>query len=110
MKSYFNSLGVFFKEFLIDDAVNRYLFPLTLVWFVADYLIWHIYLSSPDIVVAIKIGIYPVKLLLVVLVINSFLAISSYKKEKEITYLLLIGNLLSVALVLILEIYYLLHQ
>ncbi|MFA6963901.1 MAG: hypothetical protein WC227_04310 [Patescibacteria group bacterium] len=110
MKKYITTLGPFLKEFLVDDIVNRYLFSISLIWSFVDYLIWHFLLSSPDIFVYIRIGVYPIKLLFIILILNTVLAFSSFKREREIGYLLFIGNILAVALVMILEIYYLSHQ
>ncbi len=110
MKNYITTLGQFLKEFLVDDIANRYLFPAFILWFFVDYLIWHFLLSSPDIFVYVRIGVYPIKLLFIILLINTTLAVSSYKREREIGYLLFIGNILAAALVMILEIYYLIHK
>lgn len=82
---------------------------LTVVFFLADYLIWHIFLSGPEVYVYLRIGIYPIKLLAIILLVNTVLAIASHDKEKEIGYFLFISNIIVSILVSILEIYYLIN-
>lgn len=107
MQNYFKTNYDFLKSALYDDVIDRSLFLLTVGLFILDYFIWSRYLSSPDIYVYLRVNIYPIKLLAVILAVNTFLAIVSHNKEKEIGYFLFISNIIVGALVLILEIFYL---
>lgn len=107
MKNYFLTTFTLIKQALLDDIVNRYLFALTFALSLIDWIIWRSFLTSPDLYVFIKIGYYPVKLLAFLLIINGSLAVFSYVKEKEISYLLWMGSLFLSVLVFALEIFYL---
>jgi len=106
MKTQITQLLPYLKKVLFDDLMVRYLFLTTLVISLFDYFAWHSYLSGPDLMVYVRIGIYPVELLAVVLVINTLLAITSYNREEELAHLLFIGNVICAFLVLILELFY----
>jgi hypothetical protein len=95
------------KESIYDDKVDRFLLLIGASLGFLDWYIWHRYLETPDIYVYTKLSIYPVRLLAVIILINLLLAISSYQKEKEISYLLFVGIIIAEILVLALEIYYL---
>lgn len=107
MENYLKTNYQFLKAALWDDTIDRVLFFLTVGFFFLDYFIWSRYLSSPDIYVYLRINIYPIKLLAIILGVNTFLAIFAHTKEKEIGYFLLISNIIVSVLVLILEIFYL---
>ncbi len=96
----------YLKKVLYDDILDRYLFLATMILSLSDYLVWHKYLSSPDLMVYVRIGIYPVELLAVVITINTLLAITSYNREEELAHLLFIGNVICAFLVVILELFY----
>jgi hypothetical protein len=96
----------YLKKVLYDDILDRYLFAATIVLSLFDYIAWHNYLSSPDLMVYVRIGIYPVELLAVIITINTLLAITSYNREEELAHLLFIGNIICAFLVLILELFY----
>ncbi len=110
MENYLKTNYQFFKSALWDDVIDRTLFLLTCGLFILDYWLWSKYLSSPDIYVYLRVNIYPIKLLAIILVINTFLAIIAHTKEKEIGYFLLISNIIVSVLVLILEIFYLANK
>ena len=110
MKNYAQTFITLLKELVLHDLVGRYLFWISVVLGLADYLVWHFLLSSPDVYVYIRIAIYPVHYLALVLIINTFLAISAFEKEKEISYLFLIGNVIVSVLILIMEFFYLFAQ
>ncbi|MDO8444250.1 MAG: hypothetical protein Q7S80_01975 [bacterium] len=107
MENYFKTNWQFLKAALWDDSIDRVLFLLAVVLFLLDYWLWSKYLSSPDIYVYLRVNIYPIKLLAIMLFVNTFLAIIAHPKEKEIGYFLFISNIVLSVLVLILEIFYL---
>ena len=109
MKNYIKTNYLLLHQALFEDITDRVLFLLTIVLFATDYIIWHMFLSSPDLYVYLRIGIYPIKMLAIVLTVNTILAIASFDKEKEIGYFLFISNIILSVLVLILEIYYLVN-
>jgi|GEM_PF-901002 len=107
---YMQTIKQFFtllKNTLYDDIVDRYLFILTLALFFLDYLIWHFAFPGRQIFILLKANLYPVKLLLVILIINTFLAIAAHNREKEVGYLLFMSSVFCSLLILILEFYYL---
>lgn len=110
MQNYIKLNYRFLRSALYDDVIDRALFQFTVLFFVVDYFIWSKYLSSPDIYVYLRFNVYPIKLLGLVLIINTALAISAHSKEKEIGYFLFISNILMGILVLSLEIFYLLNR
>lgn len=107
MKQYLISFGNIIKASVWQDLIDRYLLFVAVILFLADWLIWRTKLASPDVYVYLGFGVYPIKFLAAVFFINCVLAISSYNKEKEISYLLLIGNIIVGILILALEIFYL---
>lgn len=108
----FSKLYMLLKESVVDDIVDRYLVLAALFLSLANWFIWHRFLDHPDNYIYTKFSIYPVQLLAIILTINTVLAVFSYSKEKEISYLLLTGNIIAVILVFALEIFYLslMHQ
>ncbi|PIS07484.1 hypothetical protein COT78_03365 [Candidatus Berkelbacteria bacterium CG10_big_fil_rev_8_21_14_0_10_43_13] len=109
MQNYFKTNYQLLKSALWDDITDRTLFILTLILFVIDYFIWSRQLSSPDLYVYLRVNIYPIKLLAIMVAINTFLAVVAHDKEKEIGYFLFLSSFLLTSLVLILEIFYLLN-
>jgi len=106
MKTQITQLFPYLKKVLFDDLLIRYLFLATIIISLFDYIAWRKYLSSPDLMVYVRIGIYPVELLAVIVAINTLLAITSYNREEELAHLLFIGNIICAFLVLILELFY----
>jgi hypothetical protein len=82
----------------------------TAVVVVADELIWKSILVNRDLFIYEHLGIYPMRYLVVVLLINTSLGLFSYEKEKEISYLLLSANIVVSLLIFVLEIFYLSHS
>jgi len=95
-----------YRDFFIDK-LSRRLFFGSLVFALFDYIIWARYLNSPDVFIYLRLKIYPVQYMALILVINTILAIVSFKREKEISYLLLMANLIVGFLTLALEFFYL---
>jgi hypothetical protein len=90
----------------VFDKYTYLLLLLTVVLCFADYWIWKIFFVNRDFLVYQRIGIGPFRYLIIVVAINTFLAIFSYFKEKEIAYLFLSANILCGLLILALEIIY----
>lgn len=107
MRNYFADGWSVFKRALFSDYINLYLFSATIILFMADYLIWKFGLGNRDIYITVLNGLYPVKYLAVILILNTPLAIFSYDKEKEMSYLLFSANIFIALLVLVLELFYL---
>lgn len=106
MENYLKTNYQILRSALWDDIIDRSLFFGTAVLFFIAYIIWSLDLKSPDIFIYLRVNIYPVKLLAIILTVNSFLAIVSHDKEKEIGYFLFISNILLCVLAIILEIFY----
>lgn len=109
MKNYITSSYHFLKSVLIDDLLDRYLLVSTFFIFLIDYLVWHFYLAKDNLFVFLRIDIYPVKYLFVIIIVNIILMISAHDNEKEVGYLLLLGNIVASILIFILELFYLTH-
>jgi hypothetical protein len=77
---------------------------------IVDLALWYTVLVNRDVAVYLKFSIYPVKLLGIMLVLNTALALFSYFKEKEISYLLFMANIILVVFTLVLEIFYLFNS
>lgn len=107
MKQYLVSLANIIKASVWQDVINRYLILASVIFFLVDWLIWRAKLATPDMYVYLGFGVYPIKFLAAILFLNTVLAVFSYNKEKEISYLLLIGNVIAGTLILALEIFYL---
>ncbi|MCL5411066.1 MAG: hypothetical protein M1324_04485 [Patescibacteria group bacterium] len=110
MRNYFSDGWVTIKKALFDDKVNFYLFAGTIAVVVTDALIWRGILTKRDLFIYEHLGIYPLRYLMIVLLINTTLALFSYDKEKEISYLLLSASVVVSLLVFVLEIFYLSHS
>lgn len=109
MKQHITNSYSFLKDALFDDVLDRYLLFSSIFLFLLDYFIWQRFLVGESIYVLLRISIYPIKYLAIIMVLNTFLAISAHEKEKEVGYLLLIGNIIVGVLIFILEIFYLTH-
>lgn len=110
MRNYFGDGWNAIKKVLIDDSVNLYLFLGSLIILAINYTVWTFVLSKRELFVYENLGIYPLRYLVIVLVLNTTLALFSYDKEKEISYLLLAANIGVSCLVFVLEIFYLFNS
>jgi hypothetical protein len=110
MKNYVLSTFQLIKKAFFGDLVNRYLFLSSLLLFLFDYLIWKSRLENQAIAVFSLNGLYPIKFIAIIIVINTFLAASSYEKEKEMSYLLVSASILVALLIFVLEIFYLINM
>jgi hypothetical protein len=110
VKNYFSDGWMAIKRALIDDKVNFYLFSATVASFLTNFLIWRSTLLQRQIYIYDYLGVYPMRYLVIVLLINTTLALFSYDKEKEISYLLMAANIAVSLLMFVLEIFYLLHS
>lgn len=97
------------KEALWEDRVDRYLFLLSLLLFTISFTLWHFLIAPRNLMIYSRFNIYPLRLLSIILILNTLLAVFSVRKEKEISYLLFIANCICAFLVVVLEIFYLLN-
>ena len=97
----------YLKEVMVDDHINRWLFVGIVLLVIPIYLIWSKYLVDYQVGVFLKIGVFPLKYLFIILILNTVLAVFSYRKEKEIAYLLMMGSLAITIFIFILEVFYL---
>lgn len=107
MKNYFSDGWAAIKKALFDDRVNFYLISASAVLFLTNFLIWRGVISKRYLSIYEHLGIYPLRYLVIVLLLNTTLALFSYDKEKEISYLLLSANIAVSLLIFVLEIFYL---
>ena len=110
MRQYITNSYSFLKGALYDDMIDRYLLLVSVLLVVIDYTIWQAFFTGEAIYVLLRISIYPIKYLAIILVLNTFLSVVAHEKDKEVGYLLLIGNIIVGILILILEIFYLVHM
>jgi ABC-type transport system involved in multi-copper enzyme maturation permease subunit len=101
------NLFSYLKTVFVYDAVNRILLVLIFLFSAAIYLIWSNYIVGNGINVFMKVQVNPIKFLFFVIIVNLLLSAFSYQKEKEISYLLMIGSIIVTILVFALEIFYL---
>lgn len=101
MQDFKGSIKPFFT-----DRLNLYLLGGAILFFGADLLIWSLKLRYESIYIQSISGVYPIRFLVIILSINSLLAIFSSNKEKEISYLLLGANIFLTALIFVLEMFY----
>ena len=94
---------------IISDRLNLYFVSALGIFFVADYLIWSLRLRYEDIYVFSINGVYPIRFLGIIVLINTILAFFSYDKEKEISYLLLGASIFVSILIFVLELFYLIN-
>ena len=104
MKNYISTL----KSIIRDRTILWFIVPLG-IFFVADYLIWTLRLRFEDIYVFSINGVYPIRFLGIIVLINTILAFFSYDKEKEISYLLLGASIFVSVLIFVLEAFYLIN-
>ena len=106
MKNYFKSTSSLIAKMIIVDPTSRYLFWSSVALSIVDYVIWKLALMGPDVFVYTRLTVYPIQYLAVIFVINTFLGLVAYEKEKEITTLLFIGYLIVGGLTLAMELFY----
>lgn len=106
MKSYLQKTYIYIKTACFLDRLNLIFLCSLFVVLLLDYLIWRIKLTDRDVFIFTLNGVYPIKYLFLICLINVFLAIFSFNKEKEIGYLLYSASFFMAALVLILEFFY----
>lgn len=99
-----------FKRLFLGDRISIWLTGSMVGLVTADYLIWKRALDNPDIYIYLRIGIYPIKFLAIIVLLNTALAIFSFGKEKEIDYLLMSANVFIALLIMVLEIFYIMHK
>lgn len=102
MKNYITT----FKSF-ITDKMNLWFIASLVIFSLADYLIWSMRLRFEDVYVFSINGVYPIRFLGIIVLINVVLAFFSYDKEKEISYLLLGATIFISILIFVLEVFYL---
>lgn len=107
MSNYISKTYSFLKEALYSDVIDRSLLIVSILLFLLDWGIWHFYLSDPTLNVYLKLTIYPMAYLAIVFGINLILAVTAHEKDREIGYLLLIGNIICTLLIFALEVFYL---
>lgn len=110
MRNYFKDGFDAIRKALFEDYINLYLLSGVIFLSLVDVLIWKFVLSIRDIYIFYGMGIYPIRYLMIILIINTVLALFSYDKEKEISYLLLSANVMATVLIFILEIFYLFNS
>jgi len=110
MKLKIQNFFIYLKAAIFDDRVDMALFFGSLIIGIVDYFIWKKYLDSPDVYIFVKSNVYPMKFLAIIFCVNTVLAIFAHDKEKEIGYLVFIGNVIVAALILVLEIFYLTNK
>jgi hypothetical protein len=108
MKRNITNLSIFVKQALIDDLLDRYLLLASLSLFLLDMYIWRAFLYREN-VIFLKINIYPVDYLAIVVIVNTILSVAAHDNEKEVGYLLLMGNIIVGLLIFALEIFYLMN-
>jgi hypothetical protein len=104
MKNIFQTL-----KSVYADRLNIILFSAIIIVFVADFFIWRLRLRYEDIYIFTLNGVYPIRFLGIILLVNTFVSIFSYEKEKEISYLLFSASLFISILILVLEMFYLIN-
>ena len=102
MKNYYK----LFKKATFGDSINLYLLSGNILILLIDYFLWRIRLVDRDLFIQTLSGLYPMKYLSIVFIINIFLALFSYEKEREISYLLFAANIFIGILIFVLEIFY----
>lgn len=102
MKNYITT----FKKF-ITDRINLYFIAALVFFSVSDYLIWTLQLRYEDLYVFSINGVYPIRFLGIIVLINTILAFCSYDKEREISYLLIGASIFVSILIFVLEVFYL---
>ena len=110
MKLKIQNFFLFLKDAILDDKIDMALFIFSVLIAVTDYIVWKAKLDSPDMYIFLKFNVYPMEFLAIIFSVNTILAIVAHKREKEIGYLLFIGNVIVAALILVLEIFYLANR
>jgi len=110
VKNYFADGFGAIKKALFDDHVNLCLVSGTIILVLTDTIIWKYILAKRELFLYERLGIYPLRYLVIVLLINTTLGLFSYDKEKEISYLLLSASIGVSTLIFILEIFYLINS
>jgi hypothetical protein len=105
IKSFFKLL----KNAFVFDHIDLYLLLISLVVGGIDVFIWKLQLKNLETQSFWIIPISPIQFLIIVYVTNLILGVSSFDKEKKISYLLFAANIFLAALILVLEILYILH-
>ena len=98
-----------FSKEIFADKLAFYLFAASSLLFAVDFFVWNIYLRFTAIYIIKLSGLYPIRFLVIIFFINLLLGFSSYRREKEIAYLLFGTNLFIASLIFILEIFYLVN-
>ena len=104
MKNYITTI-----KSILDDRMILWLTSPLIVFFMADYYIWSRRLRYEDIYVFSINGVYPIRFLGIIVLINLLLAFFSYDKEKEISYLLIGASVFVSVLIFVLEVFYLIN-
>jgi len=109
MKNIVTSFLSLTKNTFWVNVTNRWLLILTILFSGLDYYLWQNFIHNLDQFFNIRIGIYPLQYMSIILLINTLLALASYERDREVTYFLLMSNIIIVYLITILEFCYILR-
>ncbi|OQA04311.1 MAG: hypothetical protein BWY68_00410 [bacterium ADurb.Bin400] len=107
MKERFRTIYSTVHDTLILDQANMYLLASAIAITGLDYLIVRLQPVAENSQHFGRLNISPLIYLLIVICVNTALAVFSFGREKEISYLLLSANIILALLVFVLEIFYL---
>jgi hypothetical protein len=93
---------------LFDDKIDRNLLISTALFYFTSLIIWKFLIEPKGLVFFWRTDVNPITFLSIILVINTILSIAAHDKEREVGYLLFMGNIIVCFLVLVLEMYYIL--
>jgi len=105
MSKQYNLFLDFIKKFALSDRVNGLLLLASILLLIINIVLSKFTTAAGSLFT--KIGISPLSFLIAVYLINILLALTSYNKEKEISYLLFISLILVSLLIFALNIFYL---
>ena len=94
---------------LKENKVKFYVLIISILVFVAEYIVWQELIIKQDVFVYSVLTYFPLELFAIIFVIHVVLATYSFKVEKMISNLLLGFNIFYLYLIFIIEAFYIIN-
>ena len=108
-----NQIKNIFQEIkltLFDDKANLYMLIFQIVAFTITFIIWNLVIEKRDIFVYTVTNYYPLQFFAFIIVIHLFLSVYSYKKDKQISHVLLGASSFLMLIIITIEFLYILNR
>ena len=98
------------KSTLFDDRANLYMLLFQIVAFAITFTIWNLVIEKRDIFIYTVTNYFPLQIFAIIIIIHLFLAVYSYKKDRQISHVLLGASTFLMLIIITIEFLYILNR